>query len=152
MSSYFSLLSDFVVVDECSVQRNRILVSCYFIGGPNERSLPPHYLTKVTVHITNMCIVIYRFWCSRVSVIWCYATSMYNTVCFHSQFMDVLHYFNLHIQANDEYSWPLFSSYPPPSCYQKSTHLKQSKSKSQSCKLMCMYIISKMNGYIFAYA
>lgn len=41
------LLSDAIIIDACSVERNRILVSCYFIGGPNERKLPPHFLMKV---------------------------------------------------------------------------------------------------------
>ena len=42
-------LRDFIIIDACSVERNRILVSCYFTGGPSERRLPPHCITQVRV-------------------------------------------------------------------------------------------------------
>ena len=35
------------IIDACSVERNRLLVSSSCIGGPKERHLPPHTLTKV---------------------------------------------------------------------------------------------------------
>ncbi|XP_064387617.1 protein broad-minded-like isoform X2 [Halichondria panicea] len=75
--------SDLIVVDECSIERNRLLVACHFVGGPTERALPPHYLTKVS----------------------------------------------------DEYCWPLFSSYPPPSVYQAALALRQSDGRSKSALL-----------------
>ncbi len=49
--------SDLIMVDECSIERNRLLVSCYFVGGPTERVLPPHYLTKVSPLYTLFCDV-----------------------------------------------------------------------------------------------
>ena len=37
--------TDTVILDECSIIINRILVSCYLIGGPSERRLPPLSIT-----------------------------------------------------------------------------------------------------------
>ena len=44
------LLSGAIIVDACSIERNRILVSCYCVGGPNEKKLPPHCLIKVGMY------------------------------------------------------------------------------------------------------
>lgn len=35
------------IIDNCSVERNQILVRTYSIGGPTERIIPPRNLTKV---------------------------------------------------------------------------------------------------------
>ena len=40
-----------VIIDANSVERNRILVSCYYTGGPSERQLPPHYLKVTELYI-----------------------------------------------------------------------------------------------------
>uniref|UniRef100_A0A1X7VFX6 Uncharacterized protein n=2 Tax=Amphimedon queenslandica TaxID=400682 RepID=A0A1X7VFX6_AMPQE len=36
------------IIDACSVERNRLLVSSSCIGGPKERLLPPHTLTTIS--------------------------------------------------------------------------------------------------------
>ena len=37
------------VIDNCSVERNQILVRTFSIGGPNERTLPPRSLAEVSL-------------------------------------------------------------------------------------------------------
>ena len=36
------------VIDALSMARNNILVRTYFVGGPNERNLPPESLSNVS--------------------------------------------------------------------------------------------------------
>lgn len=50
LALFVSLLSGAIIVDACSIERNRILVSSYCVGGPNERKLPPHCLIKVGMY------------------------------------------------------------------------------------------------------
>ena len=44
---HFSLSREYII-DPCSIERNRILVATTYIGGPNERVLPPHYLLEAS--------------------------------------------------------------------------------------------------------
>ena len=81
-------MNDFIIIDACSVERNRILVSCYFIGGPNERKLPPHYLTDVR----------------GGQLMRSFSELYFKPTCL--------------LQVSEDYCWPLFSSFPPPSVYQ----------------------------------
>ena len=55
----FSLCSDLFIIDACSMERNRLLVSCYFTGGPSERCLPPHYFTEVISEVNHRDFSIY---------------------------------------------------------------------------------------------
>lgn len=49
-----------VILDACSLERNRVLVASYLVGGASERKLPPHYLTKVG-HMTRITMATHTF-------------------------------------------------------------------------------------------
>lgn len=43
------ILSRGYIIDACSLERNWVMVNSFFVGGSNERQVPPHYITEVCV-------------------------------------------------------------------------------------------------------
>ena len=42
------------IIDACSLERNWVLVNSYFVGGSNERQVPPHYITEVCTRLNKL--------------------------------------------------------------------------------------------------
>ncbi|KAK1795615.1 hypothetical protein P4O66_001110 [Electrophorus voltai] len=91
------------IIDGLSVERHHLLVRMSVTGGPSERSLPPRSLQKVTAPLLH----------SQLPAV--------------SQQHSVKH--GVEHGGDDPYPWPMFSTYPLPSCYvldaAKTRHTKQ---------------------------